>query len=315
MKKTVLLNLLVCLCVSCSPKSALKETAGYCLTGAFLADAPTKSDIARFQSAYGKKPYLVLVFIDWNSLPDKNVIADVYGSGSALMVSWEPWEAKVKRGIDFQDIYSGKHDRYLTEFSKRLKAIQGEVFVRFAHEMNGNWYPWSGGKIGKETFVRTYRYIKDFFDKEKVLNVRWVFSVNWEDVPAESNSFLDYYPGDSYADFVGIDGYNWGTTQPWSRWMSFREIFEPRYREISGRIHKPILITEFGCAGPDQDKQHWIRDAMQAMRSLGDIKGFVLFNQDKEADWGFVLGTAAQRELAIQLKDPYFKESIREATK
>jgi beta-mannanase len=201
---------------------------------------------------------------------------------------------------------TGKYDDYLKAFAERLKKVEGPVFLRFAHEMNGNWYPWSGVKIGKDKYVAMYRYVKGAFDEEKADNVKWVFSVNAEDVPEKNNDFLLYYPGERYVDYIGIDGYNWGNTRSWGKWVSFREIFEEPYKEITAHLDKPVLISEFGSTSSGGDKARWIREAMDDMRHMRKVRGFVLFNVDKETDWSFSNDEGAAAELKKQLADPYF---------
>lgn len=286
----------------------VKDSRSACLTGAFLADQPTKADIISFKEKYGKKPYLVMVFTEWNRFVSEEVIEAVYSSGCVLFISWEPWYALSKEGIDYDGVLSGKWDSYIANFADKLKDIESSVYIRFAHEMNGNWYPWSGSKIGRDKFVAIYRYVKDIFDRTNATNVKWVFSLNWEDIPRENNHFMLYYPGDKYVDYVGIDGYNWGNTRSWSKWMSFKAIFKKRYTEITTRLKKPILISEFSSTSSGGDKSRWIKEAMNNIKHMKKIKGFVLFNVDKETDWRFPGDNASGQEFKRQLKDKYFKD-------
>ena len=279
----------------------------YCLTGAFIADIPAKKDIANFKKDYGKKPYVVMVFIDWGRVVSGNVIDDVYTEDCVLMVTWEPWDAVNKKEIDYDGLLNGKYDNYIKRFAKQLKEIKKTVLLRFAHEMNGNWYPWAGTKIGKDKYIKVYKYVKDIFDKEKAYNVKWIFSINWEDIPKENNHFTIYYPGSEYVDYIGIDGYNWGATQSWSRWLSFKDLFYSVYEEISSKYKKPVIISEFSCASKGGDKVKWIKEAMGNIKNMPNIKAFVLFNKDKEVDWRFPPDKLPGKELKIQLEDPYFK--------
>lgn len=285
-----------------------KDSQPACLTGAFLADQPTKEDIINFKKKYGKKPYLVMIFTDWNRFVSEQVIEAVYSSGCVLFISWEPWYAASKKGIDYDELLSGKWDSYISNFADKLKDIENIVYIRFAHEMNGNWYPWSGSKIGRDKFVAIYRYVKDIFDRTNVTNLKWVFSLNWEDVPREDNHFMLYYPGDKYVDYLGIDGYNWGNTRAWSKWRSFEAIFKKRYKEITTGLKKPILISEFSSTSSGGDKSRWIKEAMNSIKHMKKIKGFVLFNVDKETDWSFSTDNASGQELKRQLKDSYFRD-------
>jgi beta-mannanase len=305
MKKILIFTLLIISNLSCS---FAKENGNSCLTGAFLADIPSQKDISNFKHAFGKKPYLVLLFLGWGDFLNKKTIDDVYAQKCVLLVTWEPWYPKAKAGIDFDGLLAGKFDKYIEGFALQLKEIKETVFLRFAQEPNGDWYPWSGTKIGNLKYISVYRHIHAIFTKLGVSNVRWVFSVNWEDLPKENNNFLLYYPGDSYVDYIGIDGYNWGNTQPWSRWMSFGEIFTSRYQEIISNMKKPVILSEFGSASAGGSKGVWIEEAMERISRLDKITGFVIFNVDKEADWQFKEGTPAAEALKQALKNSYFKD-------
>ena len=41
-------------------------------------------------------------------------------------------------------IASGSEDATIQSRAAGVKGLSGRVLVRFAHEMNGNWYPWDG---------------------------------------------------------------------------------------------------------------------------------------------------------------------------
>lgn len=287
--------------------SASKRTKDYCSIGAFIADRPTKKAIQQFQADFGKKPYLVMVFVDWENFVDNEVVNDVYSMESVLLVTWEPWYAIKREGINYDTILSGSMDSYIKNFAGELKLINKPVFLRFAHEMNGNWYPWSASKIGARKYIAVYRYIRNIFDELNADNVKWIFSINWEDIPKE-NSYMKCYPGNDYIDFIGIDGYNWGNSKSWSRWISFKNIFNKRCKEAAAYFKKPIIISEFGSTSSGGDKARWIREAMAEIKNMKEIKGFVLFNVNKETDWSFPIDRDSGKELNLQLKDNYFKD-------
>ena len=285
---------------------------GYCLTGAFIANMPTRDDIAGFKKDYGKKPYLVLVFVDWQKYPDSGMLNAISDEGCCPVITWEPWQAVSKEAIGYDKLLQGGYDEYIMTFAKHIRSFNQDVFIRFAHEMNGNWYPWSGSKIGVDKYKAIYKHVKDIFDKEDVKNVKWVFSINWEDAPnIEANGFLNYYPGDMYVDYVGIDGYNWGKTRSWSRWISFKELFEDTYKYATKELKKPVLITEFSSTSTGGDKAGWIRNAMHNIKNWKNVKGFMLFNVNKEVDWSFPINDISGKELREQLKAPYFKDGFK----
>jgi endoglucanase len=282
----------------------------YCLTGAFLADRPTRKEIKEFRNNYGKKPYLVMFFVDWGNFVGEDAYQDIFAAGSVPFITWEPWQAEAKEGIEFDQILSGEYDHYIIQFIKRITKFKKPVFLRFAHEASGDWYPWAGKKVGAAKLIAVQRYIKDLADKQGANQIKWVFSVNWQDIPAdEDNFFMNYYPGKDYVDYFGIDGYNWGDTQEWSHWMEFGEIFKEPYKIITSETNKPIIISEFSSAQSGGDKVEWIKNAFQAIKKMKKIKAFVLFNVDKEAAWKFRPNSPAGKQLKKELKDPYFREN------
>jgi len=291
-------------------KEAETISSSFCLTGAFLADRPTRSDIVRFQRDYGKKPYLVMVFTDWGKFIDNRILGNIYSEGSIPFITWEPWIAHEKKGIDYDKLLTGGDDGYIKDFARRLKNTGRPVFLRFAHEMNGNWYPWVGTKLGAQKYIEIYRYIWDIFHQTGVDNVKWVFSVNWEDVPPRtSNQFMNYYPGDEYVDYIGIDGYNWGDTQSWSKWMTFDQMFRKPYDEITAKTNKPIIISEFSSADGGGNKAFWIKEAMADMKGMKQVKAFILFNVEKETDWSFPGNETPGKEFRRQLQDSHFRDT------
>ena len=289
--------------------SACKREDAGCLTGAFLADKPSTASIEQFKEDYGKRPAVVLTFLDWGQYPDEAVVRDVYGSGSVLMVTWEPWRASQKAAIDFDALLRGQDDVYIREFALKLKAIEKPVFLRFAHEMNGDWYPWSGQNIGGAKYQRLFRHLREIFDGAGTGNVRWVFSINIENVPS-SNGYAGCYPGDRYVDYIGLDGYNWGTRQSWSRWRSFKELFSGIYGEVVQRYKKPVILSELGSTSSGGDKALWIGEALREVKRMPEVKALILFNVDKETDWKIASGSDVSQRLRDGWADSYFRGTL-----
>jgi len=270
-------------------------------TGVFLGDRPSETEIRRFVSVFGKKPRYILLFYDWREIPDSRYLRNLIRLGTTPIVTVEPWNAETQEGIDPQKLFEGAYDDRLQSLRVSLQAAGGEVWLRWAHEMNGNWYPWSGTKWTREKYIAVWRYVHALFGKAGVSNVRWIFSFNAESVPATAeNRFERYYPGDEVVDCIGIDGYNFGASKS-SRWRSFRQIFGEAYRSAA-RLGKPILLTEMSSASTGGNKEKWIRQAFAEMKYMPALKGFVLFGVDKEKDWAFRPGTPDGKALKALLE-------------
>ncbi len=115
---------------------------------------------------------------------------------------------------------------------QELQAAGVVVLWRPFHEMNGGWFWW--GAQDQAGLIKVWRHMFDYFTKTKGLhNLIWVFSPNHGQRPPAS-----YYPGDGYADLVGLDVYT--------------DDIDPAhvlgYPELAA-INKPFGFTEYGPHG------------------------------------------------------------------
>lgn len=253
--------------------------------GAWIGSWPSKAAIDSFQELQGKKMDIIHQFIDWSTTFSyiKSYADAVYDNGSILMITWEPWEYNTAA------IKNGNADAYITQMAQDMKAYGKEIWLRPLHEANGNWYPWAIGYPGNvntnDTYIAAFRRIVDIFRQNGATNVKWIYTVNCDNV-GDNTSYLGYYPGDNYVDFTSIDGYNWGTTQDWgSKWQTFDEIFSRAYNALSS-INKPMFIAEFASAEQGGDKSRWITDTYNSIKnSYTKIFAAVWFHENKETDW------------------------------
>ncbi len=165
-----------------------------------------------------------LVSISWHSfnpanpngggLRDPNVkVAELLVAGTAAHARWMGALDRVAAGL------------------QELQAAGVVVLWRPLHEMNGGWFWW--GAQQPADFIAIWRQMFDYFTKTKGLhNLIWVYS------PNHGPRTADYYPGDGYADLVGLDAYT--------------DFIDPGhikgYPEIAA-INKPFGFTEYGPHG------------------------------------------------------------------
>ena len=178
--------------------------------------------------------------------------------------------------------------------------------------MNGNWYPWDGANNGADsaattTFIAAYRHIHDLFVAAGATNALWVFCPNVDSVPNESwNQWQNYYPGDAYVDWMGFDGYNWGTVQTTSTWQSFPTIAGQIYSGLAAK-GKPIMIPETASAELGGDKAAWIAGILPSLKTtFPGVKALVWFQMNKETDWRIDSSPASEAAFVTMAKDPYF---------
>ena len=254
-----------------------------------LADDQRK--VAEFEALVGRRLDIDMRYHGWSTAwPTAMEKWDV-SEGRIPMVTW----GSPAGGPSLVEITNGSQDGWLAARAQATREWGKPVFLRPLWEMNGNWSSWDGVHNGHapSLYIAAWRRIHDIFAHEGADNVIWVWAPNVTDVPAEGwNHWTNYYPGDAYVDWVGMDGYNWGTTIQWHRWQGFAAIFGPLYASYAGR--KPMMVAETASAEVGGSKARWINAADTALRTrFPAIKAFVWFNSNKETDWRVNSSTTA----------------------
>lgn len=242
--------------------------------GAFVGY--TATDISDFETLVGRPVQILSIFVGWGpGAPFPSEFGPLArDTGKTLLIFWEPY------GTTLDAILSGQWDSYMKQFADASKTYGGPIILAPLHEMNGNWDPWDG-TVGTNTPAKVIAAWKRIYTSfSGVTNVKFAWDVNSGSVPdTASNQLENYYPGDGYVDYVGMDGFNFGN--PWQTWD---EIFGTTLQRISA-YKKPIYIFSIASAA-DSRKAAWISDALSTqMITHPEIKGWVWFNENKESDW------------------------------
>jgi hypothetical protein len=272
-------------------------------------------DLTAFESDAHKAVSVVMWYQQWSNSGgyqyfQSGWMNEVRNHGSIPLVTWDPWDPTQgtnQPAFALQNIINGNFDAYISKWAQDSKAWGHPYFLRFAHEMNGNWMPWSelvnGNKPGQ--FVQAWRHIHNIFTSLGVTNVTWVWSPNID--YSNSIPLREVYPGDAYVDWTAMDGYNWGNIGPHS-WESFSQVFQQTYYDILGITSKPLMIAETASTEQAGNKASWITDGFvnQLVHTFPLIRGFVWFNQNKETDWRIESSPAAQNAFASAIQSNYY---------
>lgn len=249
---------------------------------------PTQLDA--YADRVGAMPGIVMWYQDWTDrLFSPRSMDAVVARGAVPMVTWEPFDET--GGVNqprfgLRTITSGAHDAYIRE-SARSAADWGKPFyLRLAHEMNGDWYPWGRGVNGNRSgdYVAAWRHVVNIFRSEGATNAIWVWAPNVDYLGMYP--FNDLYPGDGYVDWTGLDGYNWGSLKQ-SGWRSLASVFGASYDTLTGITGKPVMIAETATTERGGDKAAWIRDGLlKALPTrMPRVQAVIWFDRNKETDW------------------------------
>ena len=229
--------------------------------------------VSAFTTATGVRPDLVVYYSGWREPFRASFAATAAKNGAVPLVQMEP------DGASLAAIASGSYDSYLSSYAEAVRAYRRPVIVSFGHEMNGSWYPWGDRHTSPAVFVAAWRHIVTLFRTVGARNVTWLWTVNViSDVAGGKIAGpAPWWPGSSYVNWVGIDGYYFQ-----SAWK-FAPLFGSTVVAVRALTNDPILIAET-AASPAVGQPEKITDLFTGVRTYG-LLGFVWFNTVGSRNW------------------------------
>ena len=263
-----------------------------------------------FTSATHHAPSVLQYSVGWaDQRFDRAQLDAIAAKGMLPVVSWEPWDYASKSGpaqpaYRLANIAGGAYDAYIRSWATGIAALAYPVVIRFAHEMNGFWYPWCEQANGNHAgdYVRAWRHVHDLFTAAGARNVTWLWSPNVTYPGAAPLAPL--YPGDSYVDWIGLSGY-YGTAGRTS-YISFDQIFTDTLSEVDSLTRKPVVVTETGATNAAGKQAAWITQMFSQLPGHPEVIGVIWFEATKEIDWRVATVPAAASAFGQGAADPRY---------
>ncbi len=256
-----------------SPQGTPLPTGHEFYLGLFTPGVPASyKGVSSFTAATGVRPDLAVYYSGWFEPFWTSFARAAARHGAVPLVQMSP------RGVTVASIASGQYDGYLTSYATAVRAYGGPVVLSFGHEMNGDWYPWGFRHTSPTVFVAAWRHIVKIFRAVGARNVTWMWTIN--SVYTKHDMIPDpapWWPGNSYVNWVGIDGYFHQASS------QFTSVFGPTIIDVRELSKDPILISETG-AGPDTGQAAKIDSLFAGVREYG-LLGFVWFDAVGNADY------------------------------
>src|SRR4051794_9057338 len=236
--------------------------------------------VADVTSRLGRPPAVVVSFVAFPLAAGDianldSAAGQAHDSGAVLVVTLEPWSG-----------LAAVTDDATTVLIERLVAYGRDgvpTIIRFAHEMNGSWYPWGQDP---DTYVAVFRRVADWVhggaptaamlwapnegEGYPFSGLKYVakpgspaaklLDTNGDGkLDASDDPYRPYWPGERYVDWVGMSLYHWGTTYPWranvvppagkfARLLTGASTTAARvpdfYAEYAEKYDKPLAIVE-----------------------------------------------------------------------
>jgi len=288
--------------------------------------------VNEFEESIGRDVYTVMFYQaltvpDFATFPvdvlDEILTHDGYNTATIPMITLEP-------AMTLTSINAGDYDAQISAYAASAAAWGHALRIRFAHEMiqndvldGGEWYDWQDQP---EAYKAAFQRFVTLFRAQNADQVSFVWCPNH--YPFDAEIVQKYYPGETYVDWLCMDGYNWtnqnNNAGVYPDWSSFDQIFSPLYNVLTGKPEvygvKPIMIGEFGSceAGeydlPENTKAGWITDTLNTLKgeTYPAIRAFYWFNADKtgiaqyECDWRVNSSPESENAFRAAIDDPIF---------
>jgi hypothetical protein len=198
-----------------------------------FTDAELWNMATEYESATGNTPALYALY----ATLDTNHIA-MFSSAAEDIMNNRPHPYLFTIGFDFfnygridaQGILNGLYDRSISIIAQWIMDLKTPTWVRPGYEFgSNNSGVHSVNGFTEQEFKKIWIYIYNFFKRRNVNNVAWV----WNTVNPRSFKFMEWYPGDNYVDWWGI---NYFTSQQ----ISNSDLF----LDSAVSHNKPVMICE-----------------------------------------------------------------------
>jgi mannan endo-1,4-beta-mannosidase len=253
--------------------------------GVYASGVPDSyAGVTAFSKATGAHPDVVMYYSGWFvPFPTKFAVGAA-NEGAVPLVQMDP------DNVSVAGIASGRYDAYLSAYAEAIRNYRHPVILSFGHEMNGYWYSWGYRHTSPQVFVAAWRHIVKLFRSLGARNVTWLWTVNIINDAHGGNipSPDQWWPGSSYVNWVGIDGYYLKPT------WSFAPLFGPTITAVRQFTGDPILIAETGAV-PASDQPAKIRNLFAGVRQYG-LLGFVWFDSTNSIGQQFGINSTASFE-------------------
>jgi hypothetical protein len=288
-------------------------------------------EVDDFEEIIGQKVGSVVWFPTWDDEFPMVACQRLHERGIIPHLTWEIfWPSKDPNNTSqtgpegysgFNDVLNGKYDAYIERFARDAKAFNHRVLIRFMHEFNGNWYVWSGNKNGgpsggPERVIEVWKYVVDKFRAIGADNVKWLWVPHGPSTDRSEeawNNVSNYWPGNDYVDWIGLDAYNFYPQDPWGGKRPLRDFdncFRALYDSCAKLGEQPMMIAEFGTGEFEHngfDKAAWITDAFTKIKTeYTRVKIYTWFNINKELDWRVNSSPESLVAFRKAMEDPYY---------
>lgn len=205
--------------------------------------------------------------------------------GAIYASNGETW-AKAATGA-----YDTRWTTALTNLKKAWGTRTGTLHIRFAHEFNGSWTPWTVTGATAADFVTSWKRFRAI--QQQVLpNAKLVFCPNDGTSASQNLDWRTAFPGAAYVDEMSVDTYNQypfvNTSAAFTSKANAVDSFGApvgieRHRQFAASVGLPLAISEWSSNSSMGDGNVYINEmhnwlAAHAGTGAGQVPYDIFFN-------------------------------------
>lgn len=215
--------------------------------------------------------------IDKNNLLDTNYLQQVYRRHAIPLIVWNPWQkysSGLTKGNDqMQEILAGKYDKLFSSFATRIAGLNKPVFLRFINENTTDKHSlFTYSDCKPDDFKAAWQYIHRKFDEAGADKVIWIWN------PPDAAKAEDYFPGNTYVDWLGVNILDTNRSSPETELNTFDSVYRPYHSLQLFKSGLPVILTE--TAGSAANRLQWWNKTWETLdTAFKEIKS-ILVNPD-----------------------------------
>jgi hypothetical protein len=258
--------------------------------------AEVLSNLPKFNKQIGRNLGIVHVFQPWAGGWVRNEtlgqIAD--SQGAIPMISW-------RCGDTDERVASGADDLLIFSLAQQLKRYGRPVLLRWFWEVNllhGRSCLGPGPvKEQARRYRAAFQRMHQIFDMVGARNVGLVWCAST--AVSSGQRLDDFYPGDTYVDWIAADGYSrrhLGKDGFRAQFLEWYDLFKDR--------GKPLMVAETGATS---DLTDYLKGTAEVVPTqFPQIKAFVYFDAVGRTDWRLDSHAGGIQAFAALGQTPYF---------
>jgi hypothetical protein len=252
-----------------------------------LVGGNTDADVQSFEAAIGHRLSLHMNYEEFLASFTGRALQDDFAEDRVPIVS-------LNCGVPNAQIASGAYDSTIQLKATEAKNYGWPVFLRFMWDPNlpatmlGRTSCYGADDLPHSQFnptdyIAAWQHIHNIFVATGATNVVWVWTVSTN---SKGVAPMQYYPGNAYVDWVGMDAYDLSNG-------TFSATYSPLYSELAA-TGKPVIVSETGAEGSVQ--QSFFGSAVSALQTqFPAVKAYVYYDAidyvtGQNQDWRITSG-------------------------